>query len=455
MKKIILLFFMLFALPLYPEKIIITSDYFSGDTELLQFIKENINNKKDLQNKINKYLYFKGYDFSSVRKIIHAGKEKTLIFVTEGRIENFRIAGNRKISDKIIKIYLYFKKYDVFNKKKLRLQIKKLYNTGLFDSIKYNIDKSTKSINIEIIEKKRKYFKLSGNYTEQYGFMPYLGFINRHLFKSELFMDINTEFGFWDKLNYYRLNANFIYQNIHLDMTHRQGKTFINKYDYSSEEEKINAGINIYSSKNYNIFTFFPLENYYFYNTDNFKSMNIINGIRYGISLLFSYNNKREVLDSREESIFNLQLNTIFFNKTMNYMKLTFNWKLYWYLFYGFGIVYKNSTSLIDPDAPFDQLFLIGGDNQRGYSEGSYITSQKFENSLEIENELIFSYLKLALFFDTSYFKNDRKYDYIISYGPGMVLNILSFNIQFFYGISTDKKFQEGQFYIKLKKIFY
>ena len=176
---------MLFALPLYPEEIIITSDYFSGDTELLQFIKENINNKKDLQNKINKYLYFKGYYFSSVRKIIHAGKEKTLIFVTEGRIENFRIAGNRKISDKIIKIYLYFKKYDVFNKKKLRLQIKKLYNTGLFDSIKYNIDKSTKSINIEIIEKKRKYFKLSGNYTEQYGFMPYLGFINRHLFNSE------------------------------------------------------------------------------------------------------------------------------------------------------------------------------------------------------------------------------------------------------------------------------
>ncbi len=455
MKKNILLFFIFFALPLYSEKIIITSDYFSGDKGFLRFINENLDNRKKLGKKLNKYFIYKGYDFTKVENITNNNKDKMIIHIDEVRIKDFIIIGNKKISDRIIRVYLSFRKDDIFNKKRLRLQIKKLYNTGLFDSIEYNINKLNRSINIKIIEKKKKYFEINGNYTEQYGVMPFLGFINRHLFNTDIYMNLNAECGFWDRLNYYKLNADFLYRGIYLDISHRYGKRYINKNDFSSREEKINAGISLYSSKNYNIYIFIPLENYYFFNMENIKQMNIYNGLRYGMTLLLSYDNKREVLNFREESIITAQLNNMFFKKSKNYFKFTFNLKWHMGIFYDFGIVYKNSTSFIDPDAPFDQLFLIGGDNQRGYNEGSYITSQKFENNLEIENELIFSYLKLVLFIDISYFKNNGKYDLIASYGPGMVLDILSFNIQFFYGISTDKKFQEGQFYIKLKKIFY
>ncbi len=148
------------------------------------------------------------------------------------------------------------------------------------------------------------------------------------------------------------------------------------------------------------------------------------------------------------------------FNQNDNYTKIKTDLKLYQRLFYDFGFVYKNSSGYIWGMAPLDNLFLLGGINQRGYLEGAVITDFKFENTFEVENELIFNFLRLGLFIDTSYFKQNRKYDFIISYGPGIILNlnilnIHNFNIQFFYGVSIERQFHKGNFYINLKKIIY
>ena len=84
------------------------------------------------------------------------------------------------------------------------------------------------------------------------------------------------------------------------------------------------------------------------------------------------------------------------------------------------------------------------------------MTDLSFGNSLEIENEIILNYLRIIVFVDTSLYKKDKNgYDFIISYGPGLILNIMNFNIQAYYGIATDKKIFEGLFYLKLKKIIY
>ena len=228
MKKIILLFFIMIPLFLSAEKVIIDSEFFSNNQVFQEYINNNLDNKKDLRNNINKYFTYKGYVFTDVDMISFSREpDETLIVINEGRIKKIKIEGNKKISNRVIKNYLYFKKGDVFNKKRLRLQIKKLLNIGLFESIKYDISIPQKSILITIVEKKRIDLTLSGNYTEKYGIMPYVGVINRRFWKENIYMNINAECGFRDKLNYYKFNMKYIIFGLHLDLFHRKSKTFI------------------------------------------------------------------------------------------------------------------------------------------------------------------------------------------------------------------------------------
>lgn len=461
MKKFILLFFILLTYPLFSEKIIITSSYFSNKTDLKEFINNKLSSKTKLKNSINKYLYLKGYVFTKAAKIIFNHEQDTIIIhLDEGRIKQIKVTGRYKISDRIINTYCYFQKGDIFNKKIFQLQIKKLYNTKLFDTIKYEINELKRTILVTVIEKKRIYFEINGDYTKQYGVMPYFGIINRSFFKRKIYLTLNTEFGFWERLNYYQINMDLIIRKIYLKLGHRSGKTFILDKDYSSCHEKIHIGRNLYSDRFYKFIIIFPFEQYNFSNIKNFFDETIINGWRYGIAFSFSYNNKRIVLDIREESFFNLYYNTMIFNQNDNYTKIKTDIKLYQKLFYDFGFIYKNSSGYIWGTPPFDNLFILGGINQRGYLEGAFITDFKFENTFEFENKLIFNFLRLGLFIDTSYFKQDSRYDFIISYGPGIILNlnilnIHNFNIQFFYGVSIKRQFHEGNFYINLKKIIY
>jgi len=462
MKKLIPLFFIILITSIHAQKVIISPSYFEDDPHIMILAMDLKNDTPKLEKMINRHLYHEGFVFTKVQKIRQDNKKDELkIYLDEGKVSRIKIVGNRKISDRVIHNYCYFNRIKVFNKRIFQLQIKRLYNLKLFDSIDYTIDEAERSILITIVEKKRKFFEISGNYSEQYGVMPYLGFINRNLFKrSNIYMDINAEAGFWDELIFYRLNMNLILNKFYFDLDHRSGKTFIDKKSYSSDRQKIHAGRRILAKRNWDLFLFIPLENYHFYNTKEFPEENIINGWRYGLAAMLNYNNQKDVLEIREESHFNFSLKSIFYKKKYNYTKYNIDLKWFQGITGGFGIVYRNSTGYIWGDSPLDSLILIGGINQRGYTEGSYTTDLKFENSLEIEYELFFRILRTALFMDVSYFKKEPTYKTIISYGPGIILNIdvpkfHSFNIQTFYGIPLNKEFSQGNLYIILKKLFY
>jgi len=453
MRKIILLFFVLITNTLFARNIIIISDYFSQDRELMEYIQNKAENIKTLPRKINKYFWRKGYIFTKVKQIIISKeKDSITIYLDEGRIRLFWIIGAHRVSYQLINTYLAFKEGDIFNLDRLRMQMKKLYKTGLFDTIQYKTIISEKSILIRIVEKRRTYFKISGKYSTLYGIKPCLGFINRNVMHSEIFMDINAEIGFWDRWNYLKLNMNGVYKNYYLNTGYKGGRTFIYENDYSSLEEKIHPGINIYSSRNYNMFLFLLLEHYYFYNTGYFSP--IYNGLRYGLSMVFTFDNKREVLALREESWYNINCSMLFFNNSMNYFKFNFLSQSYLGLFSGFGLVYKNSSAYISGTVPFDQMILLGGIHQRGYREGSYSTDLAFSNGLEIENEVILNRLRLILFEDiTIYREANYQYKLILSYGPGLVVNILNFNIETYYGVPLNANITQGLFYVKLKKM--
>ena|GEM_PF-4133319 len=446
----------------YGQKIIISSSYFKDNPEIKKFARDHRNNTREMEKMINTYLYREGFVFTKVSKIRFDKKNNELtIELDEGMINRIKIVGNRKISDRVINNYCYFNRIKIFNKRIFQLQIKRLFNLNLFDSIDYRINETERSILITIVEKKRKYFELNGNYSGQYGVMPYLGFINRNLFKnSRIFMDINMEFGFWEKLKFYRLNMNLIIKKFYLDLVHRSGKTYIDQKSYSSDLQKINAGRRILAERNWDLFLFIPFENYHFYDTGDFPEENIVNGWRYGLAFILNYNNIKDVLEAREESIFNFSCKSMIYKKKYNYTKFNIDLKWFQGIAGGFGIVYRNSTGYIWGETPLDSLILIGGINQKGYSEGAYTTDMKFENGMEVEYEIFTRILRIAFFMDVSYFNSALTYKTIISYGPGIILNIdvpkfHSFNIQMFYGIPFNNEFNRGNLYIILKKLFY
>jgi outer membrane protein assembly factor BamA len=457
MKKLILIFFILFSYDLCAEKIFLSSEFFSSKNELMELIEENLKNKFKLESKINDYFMRNGYEFTKVEEIFTRKKKDEIhIILDEGRIREFIIAGNDRISYRLITTYLYFKKGDIFNKNKLRLQIKKMYQTGLYDLIEYRIMKSRKYIVVNVIERKKSFFNLNGSASSQYGIIPYVGYTKRNIFGTDYDMNINGDVGIYDRISFYQLNLNFRAKNNYFNYTHREGLTYINEDTYSSVKENAQIGYHLSYSKNYHFSIQTPLEYYYFTEHEQFNNLNVINKFRYGLALVFSYDNKRDVLDEREETHFDMCLSSMYFNTLKNYSKFDTDFKWYKKLYYYSAMIYRNNLGVITGTLPFDKLYMVGGWNLRGYPEGTYLTKQIFNNSIEIEREILFRLLRLIVFADTSYLHHSRNnYKFLVSYGTGVMLKAFNLRISAYYGVPTSKPPLHGLFYLSLQRIFY
>ncbi|MDD5066710.1 MAG: hypothetical protein PHF84_06645 [bacterium] len=440
---------------LFSQKVVINSDYFSRDKNLIRLIRNNLRKGEQLKGMIDTYLVRKGYVFSRVLSVKQRGNS-VFVGIEEGRVNRIIIYGDAGVSRGVLDSYLSLRSGDIFNRNKFRLQIKKLQGLKLFENIYYKIIIPRKTIWIKVMIRKKRYFQVDGNYTTSYGLMPYLGFIDRGLFGSRIYMDLNAETGFWDELKYVKFNPCFNAGNLYLEFYFRKGKTYIKNNDYASEEERFSIGKNFPLSKNSDLIFSVPLEHYFFYRTAKFRDQIFIDGLRFGLTVQFTFNNRRDVIEKREETDLRLKAALLYFNKKKDhYIRLTGDFKTYFRLLEDMGLVFRNSSGTIGNYRPLDTMLLIGGENQRGYVEGTAIADLKFENTVELEYELFFNLIKSFLFLDTSYYREKEGTRFLMSYGPGLLFNLMNFNVQVCYGAPFKAGFFTGNIYLSISKMIY
>lgn len=449
----IILFILLSTLNLNAEIRILNKNFPLTD-ELKDITKTETDIQK-IKTKIEKYLIYKGYKLTGVEYITKKSDNTFIVFLNEGRLKDIRITGNFKISKNLLNVYLKMKPGDIFNEKELKLQLKKLYNTGLFDKINYKIYPDKRMLVIKIKEKKKRYFKFSGNMSSKYGVMPFVQYIDRDIFNTGTYLTLSTELGIWEKLKFQKYGITYGIKSFNLFYLYRNGIMYMADKDYKEEKSLLYLN-KLWSKGKYLLIGLKGfIESHYFYQTGKIESKNIVQGLRYGISLTYYKSNKRDVIEKIKENVLNISTTIKAFSNTGIINILEFYYKRYFSPIIYWGIIYRNCSSYIyGNNIPFDEKFPIGGEMQRGFYNGEYWSPLKFENSLELEYELLIDRLFISAFCDTSLIKPDKDFLFLISFGNGIRLNFWGFTLSLYYGVPITRRIIEGEFYFKLTRIF-
>jgi len=453
MKKLFILLFIFINFNLNAKIKILNPNF--PETKNIENLIHTETNKLKIKSKINKYLIYKGYTLAYVNNIT-VKSNNIFVSLNEGRLKEVKITGNFKISQKLLNVYLKMKKGDVFNKKELRLQIKKLYAIGLFDTINYKLYPDKKVLLIKIKEKKKRYLNFSGNISSRYGIIPYGEYIDRNLFNTRTKLNLSAEIGIWEKIKFQKYEINYKIREFNLHYLYRNGIMYMAEKEYS-EEKNLFFLNKIWILGKYSLIGVkCSIENHYFYNIDKITNENIFQGKRYGFAFFYKKSNRRDVIEKTKENIINFSIGTKMLTKNKFMSKFEINYKKYFSPFLYWGIIYKNSSGYIyGKYIPFDEKFSIGGENQRGFYKGAYWSITKIENSFEIEYEVIMDKLFISLFCDTSILDSNPKFLFLISNGVGIRMNIWRFRLSLYYGVPTTQQITQGEFHLKLEQLFY
>ncbi len=453
MYSIIFVFLMLFRpLYLFPYEIVILNKNIPLKEEIIKIAKKE-GEPESIKSKVNKFLKYNGYIITRVRDIVKY-KDTIYIIFDEGRLKDIKIKGNFKISKRLLNVYIRFRPGDIFNEKELKLQLKKLYSTGLFSKINYTLYPDRKILLIKIEEKKKRFFKIGGNISTKYGIMPSVKYIDRDLFGSGTYFTSEIEAGIYKQLMFQKYKVLEKINNYSIILSFRKGIVYFKENDYNEESLKFHLcrkkEIDKYTSFDLKLF----IEGHNFYNTEKIKNENIVEGLRYGAGFVYLYSNKRDVIEKIKENIFKATVILKLYQK--NFLSsFSLFYKKYLSPFLYTGILFRHYTGLLAGKLiPFDEKFPVGGEMQRGLYKGEYWTSMKLENSLEFEYEIYISKLFTSIFCDTSLIKQENTFIFILSAGLGLRFNLWGFSFSAYYGFPVSGRIYNGQFYFKTSRIF-
>ena len=437
---------------LFAREIIIYPEFIENE-KIKEIVKSETNISKIKKN-IEKYLNYKGYVFTKIQ-IITEESNKLFIKLDEGRINKIEITGNKKISASLLRIFIRFNENDIFNERSLKLQIKKLMTTNLFDKIIYKFYPDKKILIIKVKERPKRFFEFSGNYNSKLGFIPQIAYCERNIFKTELNLIPSIAAGLYQKINYYRFDFSLNSRKWEFKYFYRNGLNIFGKYNYNEELNNFKIIRNFNIGFNYVFKINFLIENHRFYKTNIDEK--IFQGLRYSAGFNFLKSNKREVIEDFKEEYcdFLIELKKL---RDNNYLgKFNLILKKYYQLLTYWGLVYKMNSGaiLFNKEIPFDEKFLIGGEFQRGYAEGEFETKIKFQNSAQLEYEILIDRIYIILFSDYSLIESENKYISLISLGLGIRLNFLGYNVELQIGLPAKSPVKNFYPLIYLSKTFY
>ena len=173
-----------------------------------------------------------GYILARVNDV-HMEQDGTLnIAVNEGKIEAYKVKGNKKCKDYVITREMRMKVGQPFNAKLARRSMQRIYNLGFFEdvNIKLNPGKEPNAVEVEItvVEQNTGVFGVGAGYSNADGFIGMVSIGDKNFRGIGDSINLRWEFGGEDNKNY-----DFTYSRPWLD--HKETRMTINLYDQTYE----------------------------------------------------------------------------------------------------------------------------------------------------------------------------------------------------------------------------
>jgi len=148
----------------------------------------------------------RGYIYARVIPDLKFDEEKgeadILLRVFEGRVaylDRILVRGNEETKDKVILREVVIKPGEVFDSKKIRRSMERIYNLGFFEDVKVDTEPSLESgkenLVFEVKERQTGTISLGGGYSSQYGFVGFLQLTKANLFGLGIRISAEWEFG--------------------------------------------------------------------------------------------------------------------------------------------------------------------------------------------------------------------------------------------------------------------
>ena len=412
------------------------------------------------------------------------------VHIVEGIVEAIVPAGNKKTRDKVITREFVQKTGKPFNKFLVRRSVERVYNLGFFDDVNVRMlpgDKNPNNVIIEIdvLEHKTGTITLGAGYSKADGLMGIIEFGEENLRGTGDKFKVHWEIGGKKKYKNYQVS----YLKPWID--HRGtslGFSFFNREDeytdYNSdgsevaEYNKKSRGFNISFGRQTGEYTrdyltlesrkdtyrFDPDENsnsLYRYDMDgtygpnnhiDFKGMNYV-GKNFGTINSITW---QKVYDSRDNIYEPTRGRRISYSTQwaghglggdFDFYKFTAEMRAYKKIGSKNVLAFRARGGFIQGDAPYSQLFTLGGaDTLRGYEDDQFRGKNMYNATLEFRFPIV-TKVSGALFTDIGdawdapnvpWYKNTKSFNYGV--GAGVRITTPIGPVKLDYGVGKDKK---------------
>ena len=412
------------------------------------------------------------------------------VHIVEGIVEAIVPAGNKKTRDKVITREFVQKTGKPFNKFLVRRSVERVYNLGFFDDVNVRMlpgDKNPNNVIIEIdvLEHKTGTITLGAGYSKADGLMGIIEFGEENLRGTGDKFKVHWEIGGKKKYKNYQVS----YLKPWID--HRGtslGFSFFNREDeytdYNSdgsevaEYNKKSRGFNISFGRQTGEYTrdyltlesrkdtyrFDPDENsnsLYRYDMDgtyvpnngiDFKGMNYV-GKNFGTINSITW---QKVYDSRDNIYEPTRGRRISYTAQwaghglggdFDFYKFTAEMRAYKKVGSKNVLAFRARGGFIQGDAPYSQLFTLGGaDTLRGYEDDQFRGKNMYNATLEFRFPIV-KKVSGVLFTDIGdawdapnvpWYKNTKSFNYGV--GAGVRITTPIGPVKLDYGIGKDKK---------------
>ena len=412
------------------------------------------------------------------------------VHIVEGIVEDIIPAGNKKTRDKVITREFVQKKGKPFNKFLVRRSVERVYNLGFFDDVNVRMlpgeqDPNNVIIEIDVLEHKTGTITLGAGYSKSDGLMGIIEFGEENLRGTGDKFKVHWEIGGKKKYKNYQVS----YLKPWID--HRGtslGFSFFNREDeytdYNSdgsevaEYNKKSRGFNISFGRQTGEYTrdyltlesrkdtyrFDPDENsnsLYRYDMDgtygpnngiDFKGMNYV-GKNFGTINSITW---QKVYDSRDNIYEPTRGRRISYTAQwaghglggdFDFYKFTAEMRAYKKIGSKNVLAFRARGGFIQGDAPYSQLFTLGGaDTLRGYEDDQFRGKNMYNATLEFRFPIV-KKVSGALFTDIGdawdapnvpWYKNTKSFNYGV--GAGVRITTPIGPVKLDYGVGKDKK---------------
>jgi len=370
-----------------------------------------------------------GYIMSHVADVTADDKGILHVVISEGKLEDVIVKGNKKTKTRVILREMKLKKGDLFNKDLARRSVERIYNTGYFEDVNVRllpgqINRNDVIMEIDVLEQKTGTFTIGAGYSDSDGLVGILGLSETNFRGTGDKVSINWEFG-----GNTNSNKNYVFSytrpwvNDHGDSL--GFSIFDRESDYDDYDAKGNSIAEYYKrTRGYNmtfgrvrseyVKDYFTLETKqtrytdyqggYDYSKDSsysnnkgldFAGMNYL-GKNFGRTNSLTWSH---VFDNRDSIYDPTRGKRLSFTGILaghglggdfNYYKLIAESRSYYKVGRAHVIAMRFMGGIGFGDMPYSDLFTLGGsDNLRGYEDDQFKGSRMYEGTVEYRFPII------------------------------------------------------------------